>query len=238
MLKTRTHLLSISLLSLTLSLVACSSKKSGFLQQQEDERWFCTPKPGEEWLCQESDNQFKQLALEQAREEKIRQQEAQAQLESDVSVTSDSLEVEPAIAEDESLLVTKQQGHEKATTDSSQVIPVESVGSEITVSVEAKVNLEQEDLATLQQEPNDITPWVIQLAAYKEYSSASALSKQVEGSEIYNTQVKGQSYVTVVIVGFNSRQQASLKAEQIIRQHPQLSPWVRKGSDFKRYIIQ
>lgn len=198
-------------------LSACSSKQEIFVMQQEDSHWYCTPKNNGEWRCQESAHAYRQLAEEGRlkRHLQLEQKEIGEPSQPDKNIPEDK--VRPEDSE-----TTKIEVPAWSPSDSDAEQPVLNRGT----NRKAGSNLN----------PN-ISPWVVQLAAYSDLSGAKTLMQTVIGSQYFMTRVKGRDYFTVVILGFEQRQQAQAAADNIRSNH-NLEPWIRSGRSFKKVMIQ
>jgi hypothetical protein len=256
----RTKFTAILFISLILGLTACSSKKSalGLIQKQKDGRWFCTPQGSEEWLCQESDSEFKELGKEQRKQSSLKATESSAEATAEKTTESSELSSVETI-ETTKRVVAEVASAERTEIESFEAQSTEAQSSEDEEAAEVNaINSPQDASQNESAEPDnksatdtggnqisvpesvesEISPWVIQLAAYQHQSSADSLSGEIEGSQLFNTRVKGRDYISVVVTGFESRWQAQQRAEEIKQEYPKLAPWVRQGADFKKYIIR
>jgi uncharacterized Zn finger protein (UPF0148 family) len=245
----RTKFTATLFISLILGLTACSSKKSalGLIQKQKDGRWFCTPQGSEEWLCQESDSEFKELGKEQRKQSSLKATESSAEATAEKATESSELSSVETI-ETTKRVVAEVASAERTETESSEIekaTEVNAINSPQDTSRNESAELEKKnaigtggnEISVSEPIESEISPWVIQLAAYQHQSSADSLSGKIEGSQLFNTRVKGRNYISVVVTGFESRWQAQQRAEEIKQEYPKLAPWVRQGADFKKYII-
>lgn len=237
-------LISMTCFSALLGLTACSSKNSVFSLEKKDERWFCTPENDEEWLCQESDNRFEQLA-----EEHKRRREKNAELEAELENEPTSSEMTAGLDSTQGLVADNvnaqdsgKTGVQESLTDSQAETDTDhSTAKEQTSPETVLTNEDTSNSKRTQNPPTSLgaqmSPWVIQLGAYSKRNSAESLQQKVESSQLFTTRVKGRDYFTVVILGLESRQDAQARALEVKQSHPKLSPWIRQGADFEKYLI-
>ena len=245
---TRTYLtVTLSVIGL-IGLAACSSKTEVFQIESSDERWFCTPKissaEGEdEWLCQESDREFERLAKQKPSPVENISNQTDAAIEEKTKDIEQPVDWVATDAEQPVVENNLTEEPEGVTTEPSEPADTQEVQVQTQTQAQAQEQAQEdksvEPETNLQNNPETtISPWVIQLAAYTQVSSATTLSQEVADSQTVNTRVKGRDYVSVVITGFDTRWQAQAKAEEVKSLHPQLSPWVRKGADFEQFITR
>ncbi|MBV34576.1 MAG: hypothetical protein CMP47_03860 [Rickettsiales bacterium] len=249
---TQSKTLCLIAISIIFGLASCVSNKGALKLTEQDKQWFCVPQQSEEWLCEKDDTSFKQLAP--AKATKAESKWTVSNIPQDESVNEVGTEKPVKFAELEEGSAELQ---ELATREpkSSDVPPelankpsntTAELSAELTTQSSTEASLVAPTDTAVIQEPisakdtqissTDISPWVVQLAAYSTESSAERLVKAINQGQVFKTLVKGKHYFTVALLGFNSRLEAENAAAELKKRQPRISPWVRSGASFGKNL--
>jgi len=242
-----------------LCLSACSSKDGVTSLQQDKTNWYCTPSPAsgeqssrlsnDEWRCQESAEAYNKLAPKPPSEELASVERPTVDNSSDELPVKD-VRAEPFVVTeakvDDPVVIseTKESGAVTQDEDSSvsRHVTQETVSPELPSELSQDLPSDLPPGLPVTSSSNDDSPvisnWVVQLAAYTDEGSAQALVEKLVTSEYVRTQVDGQEFFTVVVLGFNHRYEAESTASLIKNRHSTLMPWIRSGASFREILAQ
>ena len=212
-------MISLALLGLT----GCASKPDVFKIKAQDEQWFCTPESEEEWRCQESSAEFKRIAKQRLAERE--------RLEDKESSTTEKLEL------NESPVVVNETSSSESVDIENSFVEPELPSPDAEKPEELQAAEPDEAIVPVTDEERALSWWVVQLGAYSRESSALALMARLNTGELFQTEVKGNRYFTVVAVGFETQLEAQQFAAGIQSRHPDVSPWVRSGASLRRVLV-
>lgn len=244
-------------LSVVFGLVGCVN--TGALKPTEQgKQWFCVPQESDEWLCEKDDTSFKQLAPVKPAETESKwtvgrvSQKAPQEESINEAVLEESdkfVELEEGIVELEELAVSESNSNDgqqdplsianSASTLSSSTQPsaepslVASSNSSESAAIQGTTSVKD----TSQSPSVDISPWVVQLAAYRAEDSAERFVQDLGQGRVFKTRVKGESYFSVVLLGFDTRFDAEQVAQAPSIRQLGISPWIRRGASLQESLF-
>lgn len=245
-------------LSVILGLVGCVNNTGAIKLAEQDKQWFCVPQESEEWLCEKDDTSFKQLAPVKLTETEskwivgeVRQKVSEvenlneaSQEESDkfAELEKDGGELEELAVSESDSNDGQYQSPSMATSASTQspstqpsAEPSLAVSSDSSETAATQASLSVKD--TSQSPSADISPWIVQLAAYRSEDSAERFVQSLGQGQVLKTRVNGESYFTVVLLGFDTRLDAEQAAQAPSVRQLEISPWIRRGASLQESLL-
>ena len=246
-------------LSVILGLVGCVNNTGAIKLAEQDKQWFCVPQESEEWLCEKDDTSFKQLAPVKLTETEskwivgeVRQKVSEVENLNEASQEeSDKFaELEKDGGELEELAVSESDSNDgqyqspriassastlSLSTQSPSTQPSLAVSSDSSETAATQESLSVKD--TSQSPSVDISPWIVQLAAYRSEDSAERFVQSIGQGQVFKTRVNGESYFTVVLLGFDTRLDAEQAAQAPSVRQLEISPWIRRGASLQESLL-